>query len=369
MSSSVQPSVLFEELASSASYKIAIATLNAPKTINALSSDMVSLLLPQLMAWRNDPAIACIVLRGEGDRGFCAGGDVVELRRSSLEDDGKAAQFFANEYRLDYTIHTYPKPIIVWGHGVVMGGGLGLLAGASHRVVTEKTRLAMPEITIGLFPDVGASWFLNRMPGRIGLFLALTGVPINAADTLYVGLADHFLNHEQWEEFVEALVVADWYSQNNFVEVISKILIKLSNTSSNCPKSLLKEHFDQIQELTSGVNLAEIYQTITDYSGDDPWLQSAALTLKNGCPVTAALVPELLHRAKYLSLKEVFQMEWVVAANCMRFKDFAEGVRALLVDKDKTPKFEPSRIQDVSKQIILDHFDDSIFAVNPLSDL
>src|SRR5690606_38353217 len=205
MTATVDAPVLFETLSSGNGYRIGVVTLNVPKTLNSLTAEMVDLLLPQLRAWQTDPKIACVLLRGSGDRALCAGGDVVELRNSSLARDGKAEAFFEREYRLDYLIHTYRKPILVWGHGVVMGGGLGLLAGASHRVVTAQTRLAMPEVTIGLFPDVGGSWFLPHVPGRTGLFLALTGASINASDTLFLGLADRFLDHAQWPQLLEKL--------------------------------------------------------------------------------------------------------------------------------------------------------------------
>ncbi len=179
--------VLFEEIPTADGYVIARATLNAAKSINSLTLEIIRQLDAQLRAWADHPQVVCVFLDGAGEKGFCAGGDVRKLYDSARECGASkrneyAETFFGEEYVLDHRIHTYPKPLIAWGNGVVMGGGVGLLAGASHRVVTETTRFAMPEITIGLFPDVGGSYFLNRMPGRSGLFLGLTGAHCNASD-------------------------------------------------------------------------------------------------------------------------------------------------------------------------------------------
>lgn len=359
----------FREFTGQNNLKVAVATLNAPKSINALSFEMVNLLLDRLQQWQSDDTIACVVLKGAGDRGFCAGGDVVHLRQSSLDNDGISAEFFGKEYRLDYTIHTYTKPIIVWGSGVVMGGGLGLMSGASHRIVTETTRLAMPEITIGLFPDVGAAWFLNKMPGRVGLFMAVTGVPINAADTLFVGLADHFLNDHQWQGFWDGLTSLTWQTPEYRHEQISRLIAQLQLDAKDAPQSLVREHYDEIQSLTGGITFEETYHNIANYQDDDPWLAKASKTLKRGCPVSVALVPELLKRSLHLSLKEVFQQDWVIAVNCLRLNHFSEGVRALLVDKDKNPQFEPSTFKEVTQSHIDAHFQTDGIGVNPLADL
>jgi enoyl-CoA hydratase/carnithine racemase len=368
MSDVVEAPVLFETLPSGNGFSIGLATLNVPKTLNSLTAEMVDLLLPQLRAWQDDSAIACVLLRGSGDRALCAGGDVVQLRNSSLAGDGKAAKFFEEEYRLDYLIHTYRKPILVWGHGVVMGGGLGLLAGASHRVVTAQTRLAMPEVTIGLFPDVGGTYFLNRMPGRTGLFLALTGASINASDALFLGLADRFLDHAQWPQLLEALATTAWSDADKHFGQLSRILRDLEASAGERPASVVRNHYDVIQQLTDADSLAEIVANITDYSGGDEWLRRAAATLASGCPATIGVIYEQLRGGRHLSLKEVFQRELVISSNCMRFPSFAEGVRALLVDKDKQPKFEPATLPEVTSDLVAQHFLPP-WPVNPLADL
>ena len=185
--------VLFEELPTACGRSVGVATLNAPAALNALSLSMVRALTPMLRQWAYDNAIVGVVLQGAGEKAFCAGGDLRELYESLRANPGEpsdyARGFFAEEYQLDYLIHTFDKPILCWGHGIVMGGGIGLMSGASHRVVTSQSRLAMPEITVGLYPDVGGSWLLRRMPGRLGLFLALTGASRNASDALFCGRA------------------------------------------------------------------------------------------------------------------------------------------------------------------------------------
>src|SRR3990167_4431209 len=178
-----QMNMQFEERPAQHGMRIGIASLDAEKSLNALSLPMIEALDAKLKAWADDPSIACVMLRGNGPKAFCAGGDVVQLVHQCREHPGEipplAARFFADEYRLDHRIHTYPKPLICWAHGYVLGGGLGLMQGAAIRIVTPSSRLSMPEITIGLYPDVGGSWFLARLPGRFGLFLGLTASQIN----------------------------------------------------------------------------------------------------------------------------------------------------------------------------------------------
>ena len=368
MTEAADTPVLIEEIASANGYRIGVATLNAPKSLNSLTLAMVEILTPQLNQWQADESIACVVLRGSGDRAFCAGGDVLQLRNSALAGDGKAAEFFEKEYRLDYLIHTYSKPIIVWGHGVVMGGGMGLFSGASHRVVTAETRLAMPEVTIGLYPDVGGSWFLNRTPGRTGLFLALTGAAINAGDTLYLGLADRFLKHDQWDAVIASLTAVSWNSPDKHHGQVSHVLRDLEKDAGEPPVSVVRDHYDIIQRMTDGDSLADIVAAITAYEGDDKWMAGAAKTLAAGCPSSIHLIYEQLRRSLHLSLREVFQSELVLSTNCMSSGNFAEGVRALLVDKDRQPKFNPATLAEVTADFVEQQFR-SPWQTSPLADL
>ena len=205
-------SVLFETATAANGRLIGLITLNAPKSLNALNFNMIKLLTPQLKAWANDDAIAMVILKGAGEKAFCAGGDVVSLHHAMAQGEPTSLveEFFTQEYKLDYLIHTYVKPILVWGNGIVMGGGLGLMAGASHRVVTETSRIAMPEQTIGLYPDVGGSYFLHKMPKSVGLFLGLTSASINCDDACFVSLADHFIDSGKYNDMLNTILATSW---------------------------------------------------------------------------------------------------------------------------------------------------------------
>ncbi|WP_373924760.1 enoyl-CoA hydratase/isomerase family protein [Duganella sp. CY15W] len=336
--------VLLEQRAGNGGLRVGIATLNAPASLHALTLEMIRTLYIALRDWASDPAIACVVLQSSTDKAFCAGGDVRSLRNAILEapqamPNPEALAFFSEEYRLDHLIHVYPKPIVVWGGGIVMGGGLGLLAGASHRVMTPTTRIAMPEITIGLFPDVGGSWFLPRMPGRTGLFLGLTGAALNAHDALFTGLGDYFIAQEQRNDVIAALCDADW--RDDAHSVADKVLRRASLSADALPESEVRRHYDTINALTCARKLEDVVTAIKAYDGDAVWLQRAAAALAKGAPSSIALVWELQRRARHLSLGDVFRMELVVALQCCAHADFAEGVRALLVEKDNQPKWAP----------------------------
>lgn len=353
--------VIFKTIPTKDNHQIAIATLNAEKSLNSLSVEMVDLLTPQLKTWQQDPTITCVILNAAGEKAFCAGGDIRRLYDTMIEcgahkSNDYAEAFFENEYRLDYLIHKYQKPLIVWGHGIVMGGGIGLMSGASHRIVTEKSRLAMPEINIGLYPDVGGTWFLNHAPGRTGLFLGLTGANINAADALFVGLADRFLPHESQQQVIEALCNADWEDKaHDAAGIVSKVLRRFEDLDQ-LPESEVRNHYDLIQQVTDGDNLPEIAEKIVAIDSDEKWLQKAVAGLKNGCPTTAHLVYQQLKRGKKLSLEAVFQMELIMSLQCSRHPDFPEGVRALLVDKDGQPKWQHSSVAEVPDSWVEEHF-------------
>lgn len=365
--------VLFETLAGTNGKNIGVATLNVEKKLNSLSLEMVEALLPQLRAWEQDATIACVWLQGTGEKAFCAGGDVKALHDRIKEVGSQQAMsfcqaFFENEYRLDYLIHRFRKPLIVWGHGIVMGGGIGLMSGASHRVVTEASRLAMPEITIGLYPDVGGTWFLNHAPGRSGLFLGLTGANINAADALFVGLADRFIPASRKAAVMSALQAVQWSADVREHEGQVTHILRAHEELSALPVSPVRTHFDVIQRLTDGDDCVDLVNNMLAHTTDDPWLGKAIATLKKGCPATAHLVYEQLHRGKKWSLEQVFQMELIMSVQCCLHPDFPEGVRALLVDKDGNPRWQHRDVASVSTDWIERHFT-SPWAQHPLHNL
>lgn len=365
--------VLFREVTAANGRKIGYALLNSEKALNALNLAMIRLLDGQLRAWAGDPTIACVVLSGAGEKAFCAGGDVRGLYEAMRRHPGSlpnpdACPFFAEEYRLDHFIHQYPKPLLAWGSGIVMGGGLGLFAGASHRVVTETSRVAMPEITIGLFPDVGGSWFLPRLPGKAGLFLALTGASVNGHDLLHAQLADHFLRAADRDAVFEALAQLDWRGDATLDRTRLGQLLDgyAAQAAALLPASKLAQHAALIESLCSGASLAEVVAAITGLRSDDSWLTKAAAALAAGSPTTAALVWTLYRRGAALSLADVFRLELVVALQCCAHGDFEEGVRALLIDKDQSPRWAaatPARIDA--------HFQPPAWpgGVHPLADL
>jgi enoyl-CoA hydratase/carnithine racemase len=372
--------VLFEERPTPHGRAIGLATLNAPKALNAVSHEMVELLLPRLRQWADDPAIAMVVLRGAGDRAFCAGGDLHGLYRGLTTGDTTPAPglpvpagveaFFSQEYRLDHLIHTYPKPMLCWGNGVVMGGGMGLMVGASHRVITEQSRLAMPEITIGLFPDVGGSWFLNQVPEGAGLFLALTASQLRGADALYAGWADHHVPHAHQADVLDALVAQEWGADRNANDVTLTRILTEAETLPEPAVGPLQSHRDVLREICAHDTLEQVIGAIHHAAGADPWLYSANANLKAGAPGTARLAFELLRRTAGWSLADVFRLELEVALHCAAQPDIREGIRALLIDKDKQPKWHPASLGEADAEWV-ERFFVPVYepAVHPLNNL
>jgi len=364
--------VRFEELVTASGHRFGLATLHAPATLNALSLAMVQALAPVLHRWETDDAIAGVVLQGAGDRAFCAGADLHELyhslRQGGADPSAYARGFFAQEYELDYRIHTYAKPFVCWGHGIVMGGGLGLMAGASHRVVTPQSRIAMPEINIGLYPDVGGSWLLGRMPGRVGLFLALTGASLDAADAMFCGVADFALDAGGRAPLLAAIQAARWTgSPSDDRAAVSQLLA--AQALRDLPVSNVRQRFDLINEWTAGEALPEIAARLRAVRSDDPWLTRAVHAFTSGSPTSAALAFELRRRARHLSLADVFRLEYDVSLGCCAHPDFVEGIRALLIDKDRTPRWTPASIEEVTPQLIEDHVRPRYAGPHPLAEL
>lgn len=346
--------VRFEERAAGEGCRIGIATLNAPKTLNGLSLAMARLLDAQLVRWAADDAVAMVVLQGAGEKAFCAGGDLHGLYRGMVEfrergctdirENAYASEFFEVEYRLDHRIHTYAKPILCWGHGIVMGGGIGLMSGASHRVVSERSKLAFPEITVGLYPDVGGSWLLNRVPGQGGLFLALTGAPLNAGDAIHAGLADLHLPEASRGEVFDALCAQDWRTDAH--ARLDAVLARFAVPAAAGP---LQRHAATIDAACARADLGGITQAIGALdAGDDGWLQAAQATLAAGSPGSARLGFEMQRRAATLSLADTFRLEYVASLHCAAHGDFAEGIRALLIDKDRHPRWNPATLAEAT---------------------
>lgn len=362
--------VIFEEIPCESGKKIGRVTLNAPKSLNSLALSMIDRVYDQLLEWEHDDEMAVIWMEGAGERAFCAGGDIVEMYKSMTpvgERNPFTETYFASEYRLDYLIHVFEKPIICWGHGVVMGGGMGLMQGATQRIVTEKTKLAMPEITIGLYPDVGGSWFLNRAPGHTGLFAGLTGVHLNAGDALFMGLADVFIHAEKKDELIEGLKQLSLTGHERTDNILIHRFLR-EESPDEVPDSAIREHLDVINRICDKASLEEVAESLEHHKDHDDYIHKAVSTFERGCSQTAWLVWEQLERARHLSLADCFRMEWCLSTQCAMHADFREGVRALLIDKDGSPRFRFRHVNEVPSGYI-DNFFISPAPENPLDDL
>jgi len=367
-----QDSVLFHQIKAKKG-SIGHIQLNSPKSLNSLTLDMIQALFTQLNEWQNDEHIVLVVIEGAGERAFCAGGDVQKLYHSAISTPGGpcdyAEQFFCEEYQLNYLIHTYKKPIACIGHGFVMGGGLGLFAGASHRVVTQTSKIAMPEISIGLFPDVGGTYFLNRIPYGLGIFFALTGASINANDALHLGLADHYVSEIDVGHLLKQISQTAWQSDaSKNHSRLTSLLNKLSSTHQELEQQVPSElipHQSEIEAACKAGALGDIVAALNQVHHDSAWLANAIQKMNSGSQLSALLIFEQLRRYRYAELKQAFESELVLATNIVRFPEFAEGVRALLIEKDQNPNWKFAHFSHVPASL-MEHFFTPPWDVNPL---
>lgn len=338
---------------------VAFATLNSEATLNSLTLEMIDALQPKLREWARDPNVKAVVLDGAGEKAFCAGGDVRRLHQAITSKQIEGADtFFEKEYTLDYSIHVFPKPLIVFGHGIVMGGGLGIFVGASHRVVSEATKIAMPEITIGLYPDVAGSYFLNHMPDGLGLFLGLTGARLNAEDCMSVGLANTFVARAYKADLYAALESLRWGGSplDNKVQVSRCLRDFEAKSFEKRPNAELLKRYDVIKVISAGRNVEEFAERLRAAAANDPWIAAAAKTFFAGSPTSARVIFEQLRRSRGLTLEECFAMELALSQQFLRHPDLVEGIRALLIDKDMTPRWSKARTADVSDELVDTHF-------------
>lgn len=366
--------VLVELLPTDCGRRIGRLTLNIEKTLNSLTREMVDILHEQLLAWRSDDTVVAVFIDGAGEKGLCAGGDVQALHASSTGTPGGpceyAESFFEQEYRMNFLLHTYLKPVVCWGHGIVMGGGLGVMAACNHRVVTARTRIAMPEVTIALFPDVGGSWFLNRMPGESGLFLALTAASINAADAIFTGIADVFLGNEHRENVVQELQAAAWGEElDSHHDCARAVLNSFAGLSADpMPAGNVEPHLNLINAICDRESLPKTVAAILALDDEYTWLARARDGLSGGSPLASAWIHRQLVESRDHALAEVFRSELRLATNIMRDAEFGEGVRALLIDKDRNPLWQYAEIADIPDQV-LDSFFAEPWPANPLDNL
>lgn len=350
---------------------LGVLTLNSPRTLNALTLEMVEKLDQVLTEWELDPAIQAVVLRGAGPRSFCAGGDVKRVALSLRDPETSYPEaFFTTEYRVDYRIRTYRKPLIVLGHGLVLGGGLGLLAGAPLRVVTPETQLGMPEILIGLYPDVGGSHFLSRLPEGLGTFLAWTAARIGPKAALTLGLADFCVPEAAFQPLLDALASAPSAEPGALSRLIRQFSVPLDESTRE-PLLTHAARASHIARSPTPIEAAREFQSILDTPGADPWLKECAKNFLEGSPTSAWVIQEQLRRGAGLRLEEAFQMELDLSIQLGRLgTDFREGVRARLIDKDNAPHWIPATREAIQPADIARYFASPwTQATHPLKDL
>lgn len=336
--------------------RIGHLTLNRPAGLNALNLPMVRLLHRQLQAWAADPEILAVVLRANGEKAFCAGGDIRWLYDSYLRADGQHEVFFVEEYALDQYIHAYPKPVLALMDGFVLGGGMGLVQGAALRVVSERTRMGMPEVGIGYFPDVGGSYFLSRLPGELGTYLGVTGVTIRSADALYAGLADWCLPSEQFAELDRCLDEMRWNVHP--AEALRTLLATLA--ASRLAGAELKALHPAIEAHFSQPDVPAIRASLQAERRPEyrDWAEETVRLLDGRSPLALCATLELLRRGGELSLADCFALELHLDRQWFAKGEIMEGVRALLVDKDKTPRWNPPTLAEVDAERVQAFFAD-----------
>ena len=318
-------------------------TLNRPAGLNAITLGMVRSLTQQLQAWADDPEVHAVVLRGAGEKAFCAGGDIRSLYDSFKHGDSLHQDFFVEEYALDLAIHHYRKPVLALMDGFVLGGGMGLAQGADLRVVTERSRLAMPEVAIGYFPDVGGSYFLPRIPGELGIYLGVTGVQIRAADALYCGLADWYLDSHKLQALDHALDHLHWHESP--LKDLQGALAKLAvQQLPDAPLAALRPAIDHFFALPDVPSIVEQLQQVT-VADSHEWALNTAHLMQTRSPLAMAVTLEMLRRGRQLSLEDCFALELHLDRQWFERGDLIEGVRALLIDKDKNPRWNPPTLQ------------------------
>lgn len=325
-----------------------VISLNRPKAIHALTLGMCQVMTQTLAEWAGEGEVKAVILDHAEGRGFCSGGDINLLRQSALEDGGASGrQFFLDEYRLNNQIFGYEKPIVAFMDGITMGGGVGISQPARYRVATENTRFAMPETGIGLFPDVGGGWFLSRLEGRLGQFLALTGARLDGSECLWAGLATHYLPSEALPEAKQRIAAG---------HEVGGVLAALAVTP---PEPKIAAHDAEIRKHFASDTLEDVLASLEADEGE--WAAKELATLRTKSPQACKVsLRQLAESANLASFAENMAMEYRIGARVLTLPDFAEGVRAVIIDKDHAPQWNPATPEGVTPDML-----DAIFAPLP----
>ena len=332
-----------------------VITLNRPEALNALTLEMCHEIAAALQDWRDDPRVKAIIIRGAG-RAFCAGGDIRSLYDSGLAGEDYPYRFYHDEYRLNALIHHYPKPYIALLNGIVMGGGVGVSVHGSRRLATENIRFAMPETGIGLFPDVGGAYFLSRCPGETGLFLALTGTRIGAADAVYTGIATDFVPASRLDALYDAFISTD-FSEDTVMDGVNQLIGRFAQPCPDAPP--LAAERDRIDRIFSGASVDLILDALARET--DEWAETTRQTILSKSPTSSKVAFRQIRNGAERDFDQCMQMEYRIASRFIAGTDFYEGVRATVIDKDQKPRWQPDRLADVDEAAV-----DAYFA--PLGD-
>ena len=322
--------------------RLAIITLNRPKALNSLTLHMIREMQVQLETWADDPDVGAVLLQGAGEKAFCAGGDVIAVARAAKEGGELPRVFFREEYTLNRTMEFYAKPLIALIDGITMGGGVGISVHGSHRIVGERTLFAMPETGIGLFPDVGGSYFLPRLPGRLGQYLALTGARLKAADCIYCGVGTDYIVGERMEATMTALAEAELGAEAN-----AEIDDIIDGFASGIGETPLAEERERIDRCFASDEVSEIFAALAADGSD--WAEKTLAKLQAMSPLSLLVTAEEMRRGAEMSFDDCMTMEYRLSQAFMAGHDFHEGIRALLIDKDKAPKWQHASIGEVTK--------------------
>ncbi len=338
-----------EELLVERRGRLALVTLNRPRLLNALTLSLFRGLAAVTAAWAVDPSVAAVVIAGAGGRAFCAGGDVVEVYLSARGDRRLAAELFRVEYTLNRDLFRFPKPIVALLDGIVMGGGVGVSVHGSHRVATERTIFAMPETAIGLFPDVGSSYFLPRLPGALGLYLGLTGARLDAADCLYAGIATHYVESARLPALVDALAATEWSGAGR--AVADEVIGAFASTPGDPALAARRPAIDRCFAKDS---LEDILAALRAEQG--PWADETLSALEKCSPTSLKITFRQLREGAKLDFEAAMVMEYRLSQACVAGHDFPEGIRAAVIDKDRTPKWRPASLAEVGEDLVAAHF-------------
>ncbi|XP_071603912.1 3-hydroxyisobutyryl-CoA hydrolase, mitochondrial [Heliangelus exortis] len=325
-----------------------VITLNRPKALNALNISMTKQIYSQLKTWEQDPQTFLIIIKGSGGKAFCAGGDIKAVSDAGKAGDRLAQDFFREEYALNNAIGTYRKPYVALIDGITMGGGVGLSVHGHFRVATEKTLFAMPETAIGLFPDVGGGYFLPRLSGKIGSYLGLTGARLKGRDVLKAGIATHFVESEKLPALEKDLIALKSPSKENIADLLNSYHVK--SKADQEKEFVLDEHMEKINSIFSANSMEEIFKRLKQ--DGSPFATKQLETLNKMSPTSLKITLRQLREGASMSLQEVLTMEYRLSQACMQGHDFYEGVRAVLIDKDHSPRWKPAALEEVSDEFV-----------------